>query len=222
MWTQDIWRFWTGKGWSVGAYMDHFFEDHSQLSMQYGFWKDMLLGVEVNLPTNRFVSSLVYEHIGTMNQSGPIYHDATAENPQQISANDAYYCNHIYGSWQHGGFVMGNPLIPSPLYNEYLGKGRMLLNYFNRVNAHHVAMEGSPLSWLSWRAMYTYEKNLGSYDVPVKDPLYGHFLLLEATYRPKNIKGLSITAAYGHNHGSLLGKANGAMLTVSWDGVLGN
>ncbi len=213
---------WTGKGWSVGAYMDHFFEDHSQLSMQYGFWKDMLLGVEVNLPTNRFVSSLVYEHIGTMNQSGPIYHDATAENPQQISANDAYYCNHIYGSWQHGGFVMGNPLIPSPLYNEYLGKGRMLLNYFNRVNAHHVAMEGSPLSWLSWRAMYTYEKNLGSYDVPVKDPLYGHFLLLEATYRPKNIKGLSITAAYGHNHGSLLGKANGAMLTVSWDGRFEN
>ena len=83
-------------------------------------------------------------------------------------------------------------------------------------------MEGSPLSWLSWRAMYTYEKNLGSYDVPVKDPLYGHFLLLEATYRPKNIKGLSITAAYGHNHGSLLGKANGAMLTVSWDGRFEN
>lgn len=209
---------WTGKGWSLGAYMDHFFEDHSQLSMQYGFWKDMLLGVEAHLPANPFVSTIVYEHIGTMNQSGPIYHDATEENPQQISANDAYYSNHIYGSWQHGGFVMGNPLILSPMYNEYLGMGRTLNVYFNRINAHHVALGGRPLDWLSWRAMYTYEKNMGSYDKPVMDPLYGHFLLLEATFRPKNIRGLTVSAAYGHNHGNLLGKANGAMLTVSWDG----
>lgn len=215
------WHFrldWTGKGWSVGAYMDHFFEDHSQMFMQYGFWKDMLLGVELNLPTNRFVSGVVYEHVGTMNQSGPIYHDATVENPQQISANDSYYSNHIYGSWQHGGFVMGNPLILSPMYNEHLGMGRSMSAYFSRLNAHHVALNGSPFDWLSWRAMYTYEKNLGTYDKPTKDPLYGHFLLLEATYRPKSIEGLTVSAAYGHNHGSLLGKSDGAMLTVSWDG----
>ena len=98
---------WKGKGWSIGGYMDHLFEDHSQLSMQYGFWKDMLLGLEVNLPGNRFVSSVVYEHNGTKNQSGPVYHDATPENPQQISARDNYYAHHIYGSWQHAGFGMG-------------------------------------------------------------------------------------------------------------------
>lgn len=211
---------WTGKGWSLGAYMDHFFEDHSQLSMQYGFWKDMLLGVEANLPENRYVGSIVYEHVGTMNQSGPIYHDATPENPQQISANDSYYSNHIYGGWQHGGFVMGNPLIPSPMYNEYLGVGRTLHSFFSRINAHHIALKGKPLDWLSWRAMYTYEKNLGSYNMPVADPLYGHFLLLEATCRPKALRGVSLTAAYGHNSGSLLGKANGAMLTVAWEGWL--
>ena len=38
--------------------------------------------------------------------------------------------------------------------------------------------------------LYTYEKNLGSYDYPVKDPLEGHFLLLEATYRLKKTRGL--------------------------------
>ena len=215
------WHFrldWTGKNWSVGGYMDHFFEDHSQLGMQYGFWKDMLLGIEVNLPENRYLSSLVYEHIGTMNQSGPLYHDATPENPQQISANDAYYNNHVYGSWQHGGFVMGNPLIMSPMYNGYLGKEGMLNNYFNRVNAHHVGIKGNPTPSLSWRALYTYEKNLGSYDRPVMDPLEGHFLLLEATYKPKKLRGLGFALAYGHNHGNLLGKANSAMLTVSFDG----
>lgn len=215
------WHFrldWTAKNWSVGAYMDHFFEDHSQMFVQYGFWKDMLLGVEINLPKNRYLSNLVYEHLGTMNQSGPLYHDATEENPQQISANDAYYNNHVYGAWQHGGFVMGNPLILSPMYNGYMGMEGMMHNYFNRVNAHHVGIKGEPSERLSWRVLYTYEKNLGSYDRPVMDPLEGHFLLLEATYRMKQIRGLSFSLAYGHNHGSLLGKANGAMLTVAWDG----
>ena len=215
------WHFrldWTQKDWSVGAYLDHLFEDQSQMFVQYGFWKDMLLGLEINLPKNRYVSSFVYEHIGTMNQSGPIFHDATAENPQQISANDAYYNHHVYGSWQHGGFVMGNPIILSPMYNEYMGMKGMLNNYFNRANAHHVGLKGNPTDRLSWRVLYTYEKNLGAYDRPVKDPLKGHFLLLEAAYKLKKIKGLSVAAAYGHNHGSLLGKSNGVMLTVSWDG----
>lgn len=209
---------WKGKGWNVGAYMDHLFEDHSQLAMQYGFWKDMLLGIEVNLPENRYVSTLVYEHIGTMNQSGPIYHDATVENPLQISASDSYYNNHVYGSWQHGGFVMGNPLIPSPMYNSYLGMPGSLNNFHNRINAHHIGIKGNPTPYLSWRTLYTYEKNLGSYDRPVKDPLKGHFLLVEATYKPKKLRGLGFSAAYGLNHGSLLGNANAAMLTVSFDG----
>ncbi len=209
---------WTGKGWSVGGYMDHLFEDHSQLGMQYGFWKDMLLGVEINLPENPYVSNVVYEHIGTKNQSGPIFHDATPENPQQISANDSYYKSHTYCSWQHGGFVMGNPLIISPMYNGYFGLDHMLGVYYTRVNAHHVGLKGNPTSWLSWRALYTYERNWGCYDKPVMDPLEGHFLLLEAVFKPKKTKGLSITAAYGLNHGTLLGKANGAMLAVAWDG----
>ena len=86
---------WKAKSWSIGAYVDHVFEDHSQIGMQYGFWKDMLLGVEINLPENRYVSDIVYEHNGTKNQSGPIFHDATPENPQQISASDSYYNNHM-------------------------------------------------------------------------------------------------------------------------------
>jgi hypothetical protein len=104
------------------------------------------------------------------------------------------------------------------MYNGYMGMEGMMHNYFNRVNAHHVGIKGEPSDRLSWRVLYTYEKNLGSYDRPVKDPLEGHFLLLEATYRMKKIRGLSFSLAYGHNHGSLLGKANGAMLTVAWDG----
>ena len=49
-----------GKGWKVKAYAEHFFEDHSQLFVQYG-WKDMLWGIETEFPKNPFVSSFVAE-----------------------------------------------------------------------------------------------------------------------------------------------------------------
>ena len=216
------WHFrldWQAKGWSVGAYIDHFFEDQSQMFVQYGLWKDMLFGLELNLPENPFVSTVLYEHIGTMHQSGPIFHDATEEHPAQISAMDAYYYNHVYGAWQHAGYLMGNPTLISPLYNGYLGLPNTIANYSNRVDVHHVGLQGSPCSHVSWRALYTYEKNLGSYDRPFMDPRYGHFMLLEATYSGLCTLGsglVSITASYGHNHGSLLGNSNGAMLTIAW------
>lgn len=208
---------WKAKKWSIGAYMEHLFEDQSQMFFQYGMWKDMLLGVEVNLPKNPFLSSVVYEHIGTMHQSGPIYHDATEANPLQISAKDSYYANHVYGSWQMGGFNIGSPLIPSPLYSGYLNGGNTLYQYYNRINAHHIGLKGNPSDQWAWRVLYTHEKNLGSYDKPTLDPLYGDFLLLETTYKPKWGKGIGFTASYGMNHGSLLGNANSGMLTVSFD-----
>lgn len=209
---------WKARDWSIGAYMEHMFEDHSQMFMQYGFWKDMLLGIEFNLPRNPYLSTFVYEHNGTMDQTGPIYHDATPENQQQISAVDNYYDNHIYGSWQHGGFVMGNPTLLSPIYNSYLIGSNQLRHFFNRVNVHHIGLKGNPCEQFAWRVLYTHEKTLGSYTRPTPDPLYGDFLLLEATYKPARISGLTITACYGHNSGSLLGNSNAGMLTVSWNG----
>ena len=54
--------------WSVTAYYEHFFEDHSQMTFEYG-WKDGLWGVEVQLPRNPFVSSFVYEYL--YSKAGP-------------------------------------------------------------------------------------------------------------------------------------------------------
>lgn len=209
---------WKARKWNLGIYMEHMFEDQSQMFMQYGFWKDMLLGLEVNLPKNPYISTIVYEHNGTMNQSGPLYHDATPENPLQISAKDNYYDNHVYGSWQHGGFVMGNPTLISPMYNTYLIGDNNLRHYFNRVDVHHIGLKGKPCNQIDWRVMYTHEKTLGSYDRPTKNPLYGNFILIEARYILKKVNGLSITASYGHNDGELLGNSNAGMLTVAWDG----
>lgn len=209
---------WYGNGWGVGAYMEHMFEDHSQMFMQYGFWKDMLVGLEVNLPINPFLSNIVYEYHGSMNQTGPIIHDATPECNVQISGLDDYYNHHIYGAWQHAGYHIGNPTILSPLYNNNFGYTGSIATYHNRIKAHHIGLKGNPTSQWSWRILYTHERSLGTYIKPVIEPKSANFLLIESTY--KHPTGISISLSYGHNDGELLGTSNGAMLTVSYGGRL--
>ena len=205
-----------GKGWQIGAYAEHFFEDHSQMFWQYP-WKDMLYGAEVRLPKNPFVSTIVYEHLRTTDQSGPIYHDGTANMPDEIFGVDKYYNHQIYGAWQHAGFSQGNALLLSPLYNT---NGKIEFRN-NRVKAHHIGISGEPIGNLGYRVLYSHEKSWGTYDIPHTNPLKGDFLLVEASYRFSLIKGLGISAAYGQNFGELLGKSSGAMLTVSYSGQIG-
>ncbi len=205
------------SGWNAGLYLEHFFEDESQMFWQYG-WKDMLYGFELNLPRNPILSTLVYEHVGTMDQSGPIYHDAVNILPEQISASDDYYNNHIYGAWQHAGFAMGNPLLISPIYNSNT-PGKIEFHN-NRIRAHHIGIQGQPICELGYRILYTHTQAYGRYHFPNKYPKRGDYLLLEATYSPRKIQGLSFTAAYGMNRGSLIGNGDGGMITISYSGKI--
>lgn len=211
---------WKEEKWNIGIYMEHLFEDHSQMFMQYGFWKDMLLGVEANLPKNPFLSTIVYEYNHTMDQSGTIYHDATAEIPVQVSARDDYYNNHVYGAWQMGGFVMGNPLVISPIYNPYYNRRGNLEVQHNRLKVHHIGLTGNPSSEWAWRAMYTHQVSFGTYKTPLLNPQSSNYLLLEAIYSPRWCPGLSFSTSYGNNIGDLLGNSHGAMLSVKFDGWL--
>ncbi|MCR4920851.1 MAG: capsule assembly Wzi family protein [Bacteroidaceae bacterium] len=205
-----------GAGWSVGAYAEHFFDDHSQMFMQYP-WRDMLYGIEGRLPKNPVLSAIVYEHLRTTHQSGPIYHDATATMPEDIFGIDNYYNHQIYGGWQHAGFSMGHALLLSPLYNT----SKKIVFLDTRVLAHHIGIQGEPTRELGYRVLYTHAKSLGFYDMPRTEPAKGDFLLAEVTYRPHQVEGLGVSAAFGQNWGTLLGKASGAMLTLSYSGWIG-
>lgn len=202
-----------GKGWSAAVYAEHFFEDHSQLFWQYP-WKDMIYGGEVHLPRNPILSTLVYEHIRTTDQSGPIYHDGTTALPDNIYGLDNYYNHMVYGGWQHAGFALGNPLLISPIYNPY---GKIEFRH-NRIKAHHIGLEGCPTSEFTYRVLYTHERSLGTYPSPLTQPSNGNFLMLETTYSPNKVEGLGITAAYGQNWGEILNKSKGVMLTVTYAG----
>ena len=226
--------------WKVGFYAEKYFEDHSSmLQLDYNGYgtgdewnvrkkrryflydlKDMLLGLELNMKYGTWLRAVVFEYIYTKYQSGPVYHDATPTLPVQISAIDEYYNNHIYGAWQHAGFTMGNPLLLSPIYNID-GRNDIYVAH-NRIKAHHIGLSGEPLPFLSWRLMFTHEKSWGTYQRPLIDPLKGNFLLAEVTYEVHHVKGLSLSLAYGHNDGSLLGRSNGVSLSVVFSNYLGS
>jgi len=203
----------------IRLYLDHFFEDHSQMFFEYG-WKDALYGLEFTFPKNRLASSFVYEYVRTDDQSGPIYHDATASVPDQISAADNYYNHTIYSGWQHWGQAIGNPLFTAPLYNT---NGKI---YFanNRFRAHHFGLSGDPTASLHYRLLYSYSTNLGTYDAPFDGKTYNTSFLAEVAYAPKrlghwNIEGNSIRLGFGFDKGGLLGDNTGFQLTICSKGI---
>ena len=89
--------------WNIRPYWEHYFEDHSQMFLEYGFWKDGLWGIEVSFPENKFISRLVYEYIGTYDQSGAVLNNYSPEIPEQVSGRDGYYTHYLYGAWQTWG-----------------------------------------------------------------------------------------------------------------------
>ncbi|MBO4487258.1 MAG: hypothetical protein J5729_02745 [Bacteroidaceae bacterium] len=202
-----------GKGWGARGYAEHVFDDHSQCFWQYG-WKDMLWGLELNLPKNPIVSDVVFEYLYTKHESGPIYHDHTPNVPDQISAKDGYWGHGLYGAWQHAGFMNGCGLVISPIYYP----GSISIRH-NRLISHHLGIAGQPADWISYRLLYSDQKSWGTYGAPLTDPQTGWTIFAEATLKPRCFKGLSFAMAYGHNGGELLGNSNGVQFTLAYNGL---
>ena len=70
--------------WRLRAYLEHYFEDHSQMFWEYGRWKDGQLGLEMTLPRNRWVSKVLWEGLATKDQAGPILYDGFWGNFQDM------------------------------------------------------------------------------------------------------------------------------------------
>lgn len=208
------------KKWGVRAYYDHFFEDHSQQFLQYN-WRDGLWGIEAQLSENGIVQQVVYEHINTTHQSGPLYHDRTPTIRDQVSARDSYYSHVLYGSWSHWGQYIGNPLFITPLYRND-GSLRVLNN---RFVAHHVAVAGQPLPDLGYRMMATFTSNRGTYDHLYERIKRAQHYLVEVDYAPKYlgrhyVEGWRATLGLAIDRGSHVGHNTSLMLTISRSGNL--
>ncbi|MDE7413349.1 MAG: capsule assembly Wzi family protein [Muribaculaceae bacterium] len=205
------WR--PAEGWSIKAYYEHFFEDHSMMTFDY-LWKDGLYGIEAKFPKNRWISEAVYEFLYTKDQSGPVYWDHTPELNEQVSGRDNYYNNSAYNGWQHWGMGIGNPLIISPIYNNPHTLGFKC----NRLWAHHIGVKGEPSERIGYRLLASYSKNWGSYANPFKEVKHNFNLLAEVKWHPKKLRGWEGTLGVGMDAGSLLGKSYGVSLKISKTG----
>lgn len=197
--------------WTLRAYLEHYFEDTSQMFWEYGRWKDGLIGLEVTLPKNRWLSTAVWEGLCTKDQSGPMLYDGFwGQFPEyQISACDSYYYHYLYGAWQHAGMGMGNPLLPGPAYND----GKITFRS-NRVRAHHLGLTGQPAEEWNWRVLISFARHWGTYENPLDKQRKQFSSLWEVTYAPERFKGWSASVALGMDRGNYLGNSTGGMITL--------
>ena len=202
-----------GERWQARAYFERFFEDQSMLTVQYGI-RDMLIGGDAQLPQNPFVTKVALEFLTTTNQSGAVYHDRTPNIYDKMNGRDNYYNHLLYAGWQHYGLTLGNPLLTSPMYNEAFGHEGSIRFYNNRLKAWHVALTGDPSEEWHWRAMLTFTRNWGTYNVPLRDRLRQTYAMAEATYTPRWASGWQAAFAVGLDHGKVLGNSFGGQLTV--------
>lgn len=208
---------WTPKNadWGAKVYYQHFFEDHSMMTFDY-LWRDMLLGLELKLPKNRFVDKFVYEYLITKDQAGPVYNDTNADNPEQVSGRDNYYNNWLYNAWQHWGMGLGNPLLLSPGYNA---NGEITF-FHNRVKAHHFGFSGHPCSEVDYRILLSYTRSWGSYNMPTPNVQRMVNAMVEVGYHPRRFQGWGARLSFGADGGSLMGRNYGAMLSITKKGWL--
>lgn len=201
------------QGWSVRAYYQHFFEDHSMMFFDYP-WKDGLYGIQGTLPENPVVSEVLYEFLYMKDQSGPVYWDHTSSIDHQVSGRDGYYNNYIYNGWQNWGQAIGNPLMTSPLYN----KNHELAFLSTRVVSNHIGFKGNPSEQISYRVLASHTRSWGTYNDPFNKVKSNFSWLAEVKYHPKQLKGWEGSLSLAGDHGSLLGNSFGGMLTISKTG----
>lgn len=197
------------ESYTVKAYIERFFEDHSGL-----FFKsvpDGLYGIELNLKKKGWITGVLFEYLHTKNQSGPFLWDKSEEIPVQVSGGDNYY-NHIdYISLSNYGFVMGNPLLTSPIYNN----GSSLTVFNTRLSSFHGGITGYINNNLKYRALFTYSQSWGTPLIPSRSIRNQFSTMLEATYSNDKLSGWLFSGAFSYDKSDMIGDNAGVQFKVS-------
>lgn len=200
------------------------FED--QGSMQYLSFKDFLVGAKVVFPESSKITTIHFEWVRSVSQSGPGLPDATDEYQTrednfgyEIGGRDDYYNNWLYQSgWTYQNRILSNPLFLTydwslnflPTFPNY---SNQVIN--NRIKAYHLGLILEPSDKLSFKGMFTYSINYGTYaglyegrfawngirtdpafDYPFLGGKRQFYSLIEAVYQstllkqPINLKGM--------------------------------
>ncbi|KOF03979.1 hypothetical protein OB69_02950 [Roseivirga seohaensis subsp. aquiponti] len=149
------------------------FEDAG--SIQFISLKDFLIGLEWDLPNDEYLVNKFYvEVVRTKWQSGRGLPDPTDDiqteednRGNEFGERDDIYNNYLYRSgWTYHDQVIGNPLILTYQHTlnflaPYPDYGVAIAN--NRLTAFHLGLEGNFNSKITYKGLFTYSKNFGTY-----------------------------------------------------------
>lgn len=202
------------------AYYQNPWEDGSGLGKMNGF--DGLYGIEYDSGKDSgILTGAVVEYLDLMNHGGPVFYAPEDWDETQIkeaaTGGDNYYNNYCYYSgYSNYGMSFGSPLVKSPLYN----KDGFLKFTDNRIRAFHVGLEGKPLKNWAYRLLFSHTKSYGTIGIPISKPRENVSGMVECVYNWHNLPGLDIKVQVGFDEGELYGDNFGALLSVSYRGLL--
>ena len=201
------------KDWKFRFYLDHYFEDHSQMFWQYGRWKDGQIGIDITLPDNKWVSSILWEGLSTKDQSGALSHEIFqgALTDLAFYGADNYFNHGIYQAWQYYGQAIGAPLLPGAAYN----KGSITFRS-NRMKGQHIGIEGNPADGWYWRILASFTRHWGTYGSPFDEVKHQFYGMAEVRFSPLKLKHWSFKAAFGVDNGDYIGNSVGGTVTVNY------
>jgi hypothetical protein len=138
---------------TVQAYRQFVYEDRDNLKLKSP--QDGLFGLVLrDTRANRWVDALVYEHLYTKWQNGPV----SPSGPERggPGGQDNYYNHYIYKSgWTLYGRTAGSPLL-TPFAESQAGIAN------NRVVGHHLGV-GGHAGPVAYRVRATYTRSYGTY-----------------------------------------------------------
>lgn len=205
---------------SLSAYMQSPWEDGSGIGKLNGW--DGLWGVSYSSSKPSVVREAVVEYLDFTNQSGPLHWDP-ADHPgttitNQATGSDSYYNNYFYNGYAYYGMSQGTPFLKSTIYNL---DGYM--RYIDtRVRGFHIAIKGDILPSLTYRIMASHRTSWGDSYVPRRNKAHDTSALVEGTWTPRFASGLQVSLKIAMDHGSMYGDCWGAMLKVSYQGIIKN
>lgn len=203
------------SGWSVKAYYQHLFEDHSMMTFDYP-WRDGYWGLEGKLPKNPYLTEAVVEYFTSRDQGGPVYFDHNENIPYQVSGQDSYYSHFMYQCWNNYGMTIGSPFLVDPLYNSNHHNSIP----HNRVNAWNIGLKGDPSHQVDWKLRMSGIRSWGSYSSPTKTILHDFSMLAEVKYHPLRLKGWEGSLSLAFDKGNLIGDSFGVGITISKVGFI--
>lgn len=204
----------------VSAYFEGIWEDGSGIGRKNK--ADGLWGIEYKAASQKgWLTGAVIEYIDFRDQSGPIHWDPGltpgTSVTGHVSGSDNYYNNGYHGAYANYGMSIGTPFLLSPKYNL---NGD--LNYVcNRANGFHIGAMGNISSEIDYVLKLGYQRGLGTYSTPYRDPKTCFSMMLQARWDASAIlPGLSAKVQVAFDAGELRGDNFGTAVSVTYSGKI--